>query len=236
MTPLLDVYTVTWNEEMFLEDFIKFYKNRTDCQITIWDNYSTDRTVEIAKDYGCKVESFFTDDQMDEKTLINIRNTCWLDSSAKFRIVCDADEFVDVNQSMLENAIKEHWDYCICEGYEMFGFGEKWENLIKGTRSEGYCKPVLFKDTIHEMNFAPGSHKAYPTVLRSEEPVFVKNYPKLFHTKWRDFDYGIKRQHLLATRVSSDSKKKGLNFHYGLNDSIHNDYFTNGLKNSTVIR
>jgi hypothetical protein len=236
MTPLLDVYTVTWNEQIFLHDFIKFYKNRCECNIIILDNDSTDQTVEIAKDYGCEVRSFSTNNQMDEHTLIKIRNTCWLDSTAKFRIVCDSDEFVDVNQSMLENAIKEEWDYCICEGYEMFGFGEKWEALVRGIRSVGYCKPVLFKDTIHGMNFAPGSHSANPTTLRRENPLFVINYPKLYHTKWRDYTYGLNRQRILAQRVSSNSKNNGWNFHYGLDESIHKEYFMNGLKNSKVIR
>lgn len=232
---LLHVYTITWNEEKIIQDFINWYRNRVPgCKITIWDNMSTDNTIDIALAYNCEVIPFDTGDQMDEQTLIDIRNTCWVDSNAKYCCIVDADEWVALNKDMLlKNLDSDEWTICKCEGYEMFGLSSEMNELICGTRSEGYCKPVLFrKDKITEMNFAPGSHSAEPT----GDVKLKLNYPNLYHTKWRTWENGIKRAHLLAERRSEHSKSMGWNVHYQFDDDVHKDYYMNGMRDRIKIR
>lgn len=233
---LLHVFTITWNEGKIIQDFINWYQNRVPgCKITVWDNMSTDNTVDIALANNCEVIRFDTGDQMDEQTLIDIRNSCWIDSTAKYCCVVDADELVALNKDMLlQNLETKEWTICKCEGYEMFGKREDQLNeLLWGTWSAGYCKPVLFmKQEIEETNFTPGSHSADP----KGNVKWKLNYPNLYHTKWRSWQHGIERAHLLAKRRSEHSKSMGWNIHYEFDDSVHKDYYNNGLNNSILVR
>lgn len=235
--PLLHVFVPTWNEEKIILDFIQWYRSRVpECLITIYDNYSTDNTVDIALDNDCEVRFFNSGDEMDEQTLMKVRNNCWKDSEAEWCLVVDADELVDVTIEKLNTLSEFSVNIFKCDGYEMFGTEEDTiKTLTQGCKSAGYCKPVLFKTKhFEEINFAPGSHNASP-VAKVEviwgEPVF-----KMFHTKWRSWTNGIERAKLLAERRSQHSKDMGWNFHYSLDESIHRDYYENGMKNRIKVR
>ena len=235
--PLLEIFVCTWNEEKILPDFIKWYRSRiSNCLITIIDNCSTDKTVEIALDNECKVISFNTNNQMDEKTLMDIRNNCWKDSEAKWILIVDADELVDVTLDLLipiriGSVFK-------CKGFEMFGNEEDTiETLTQGCESAGYCKPVLFKrEVVKEINLTPGSHSCNPIPNKYCEITIIESKPNFYHTKWRSWANGIERARLLAERRSDHSKQMGWNFHYELDESIHKAYYDNGIRNRKIIR
>ena len=172
---------------------------------------------------------------MDEQTLMNIRNNCWKDSEAQWCLVVDADELVDVNVLCLENWLE---DIIQCEGYEMFGTEEDTiQTLTQGCKSAGYCKPVLFKkDSFKEINFAPGSHTCSPEPVGKDFSTNPTISVNLYHTKWRSWTNGFERAKLLAERRSNHSRMNGWNFHYGLDESIHRDYYENGMKNRIKVR
>lgn len=245
MKPLLEVFVTTWNEEKIIEDFINWYRQRVpDCLITVWDNESDDKTVEICKAMNCTTNTFSTRNQMDEKTLISIRNTAWKNSKAEYVCIVDADEWVDLDRCMLQDNLNlpedndEKWNICKCSGYEMFGEqGDKMDDLLYGVTSAGYCKPILFKkDEIANVSFAAGSHGANPVPQEGKQIKWKKGFPKLYHTKHRSFEYVIERHGLLAARRSQDSRAKGWNFHYGLPYEQHLDYYSNGMKNRIRVR
>jgi glycosyltransferase involved in cell wall biosynthesis len=236
MKPLLEIFTVCWNEEKILQDFITWYRSRVpNCLITVYDNISTDNTVGIALDNECKVIPFDTNGEMDELTLMNIRNNCWKDSDAKWCLVVDADELVDIDLTYLMNST---FEMVKCKGYEMFGIEEDTiETLVYGCESFGYCKPVLFQPKyIRETNFAPGSHSANPILTHRHPLRLSENNVKLFHTKWRSYSNGIERAHLLAKKRSKHSASMGWNIHYQFDDSIHKDYYENGIRNRVKVR
>lgn len=233
---MIEIFTITWNQERFLQDFIDFYRNRfKDCKITVYDNESTDATVKIAKQNNCDVINFSTNGRMDESTLIQIRNNCWKNSKHKWIIVVDDDEFVDITLEQLENAT---WNVNKCVGYEMFGEeGDSMDDLIYGVPSLGYSKASLFnKNEIEDMNFSEGSHKERPIAKPEFKVNFNPNPVNLYHTKWRCPSNGLNRAHNIAPRVSEDSKRKRWNFHYGLEDKIHIDYYNNGMENRIKVR
>lgn len=238
MKPLLEIFIIAWNEEKIISDIITWYRDRVpDCLITIMDNESTDSTVQTAKQMGCNVQYFTSGNQMDELTLMNVRNNCWKDSDAEYIIVCDADEWVDVNRDiLLRNNEENEWDICKCFGYEMFGYEhDTLDTLVMGTWSAGYCKPILFKkDSLLETNFEAGSHKC--NAKGKKELKWKVNFPNLYHTKHRSWSNVIDRCALLAARRSQDSKNKGWNFHYSLPESAHKEYRENGIKNSIRVR
>lgn len=236
--PLLHVFVVTWNEEKIILDFIQWYRSRiSNCLITVIDNMSTDRTADIALDNECEVRFFNTNNQMDEKTLMDIRNNCWKQSEAQWCLVVDTDELVDVTTDYLTDA----WlgNIVRCKGYEMFGTEEDIiETLTQGCESAGYCKPVLFRpNEIEQINLTPGSHDANPKTRAPFLLQWETKYPRnMYHTKWRSWSNGIERARLLAKRRSEHSKQMGWNFHYELDESIHKEYYENGIKNSIKVR
>lgn len=235
--PLLEVFTVCWNEEKILPDFIKWYRSRVPgCLITVYDNESDDRTFEIALDNECKVIPFDTGGYMDEQTLMNIRNNCWTQSKARWCLVVDCDELVDINVDFLNK--KTTTGLYQCKGYEMFGTEEDTiQTLTQGCESAGYCKPVLFRpDIIGCLGLTPGSHSANPLSKTLDPVVIVKDQPNLYHTKWRSWTNGIERARLLAQRRSEHSAKMGWNFHYGLDEAIHRDYYMRGMEQRIKVR
>jgi glycosyltransferase involved in cell wall biosynthesis len=228
---MIDIYTTTWNDERIIQDFIDHYKEIGQCTITVYDNMSTDNTVQICKDNGCVVHQFDTDNQMDEFKLMNIRNNGWKQGTSEYVLIADSDEWVGYNLEQLDG-----WDICTTKGYEMFG---KWcsrQELTLGCESAGYCKPVLFKrESVIETNFQGGSHKAFFQFSKIGVEQCPYSIP-MFHTKWRDWDYGIGRQRLIADRVAQSNLDVQMNFHYGLEEKVHWDYFMNGIANSTKVR
>lgn len=241
MKPLLEIFTIVWNEEKIIQDFIDWYRQRVpDCLITVYDNLSSDRTVEICKNNNCNVISYNTNGWMDEQTLINIRNVCWKNSEAEYVCVVDADEGIGLNREMLQKNLedKDGWNIAKCQGYEMFGTEtDTIDQLLFGCWSAGYCKPVLFRPEFFDaVNLHAGSHSADPVPYPQFEIKWLMNAPNLYHFKWRSWTNGIERAHLLAKRRSPDSARKGWNIHYQFEDSIHKDYYNNGLTNRIKVR
>lgn len=235
--PLLEIFVVCWNESKILPDFIKWYRDRVpNCLITVYDNNSDDNTFDIALDNECKVIPFDTGGYMDEQTLMNIRNNCWKQSEAKWCLVVDADELVKFDLQMLEEAYDLSANIYKCVGYEMFGTEKDTiQTLTQGCSSAGYCKPVLFKPKyFNEIGLLPGSHDAVP--IPKIETIWGLPIFDMYHTKWRSWSNGIERARLLAKRRSEHSKQMGWNFHYELDESVHLDYYTNGIKSRVKVR
>ena len=235
--PLLEVFCVTWNEEKILPDFIKWYRSRVpNCLITVIDNQSTDLTTKIAIENECKVISFTSNDEMDEKTLMDIRNSYWKESEAQWCLVVDADEWVGITEDALRKMSKLSANIYKCVGYEMFGTEEDTiDTLVYGCPSAGYCKPVLFKPPhFNEINLHPGSHDAER--IPKIETIWGEPIIAMYHTIWRSWSNGIERAHLLAKRRSEHSRLQGWNIHYEFDDSVHLDYYSRGMELRTKVR
>jgi hypothetical protein len=93
------------------------------------------------------------------------------------------------------------------------------------------------------MNYSEGSHKCNPIPHKDygldliwANGLYYARTPNLFHTKWRSWESGLSRQKLIAPRVPQEYLNKQQNFHYGLPESDHWDYYSNGLKNRTKVR
>ena len=52
----ISIFVICYNEEIILQKFINHYRTRfPNCEITIYDNMSTDNSRQIAIKNGCKV-------------------------------------------------------------------------------------------------------------------------------------------------------------------------------------
>lgn len=238
--PLLEIFTTSWNESNTVLELINFYRGLVpDCLIHVQDNMSTDDTEQICKENNVKFTTFDTNNQMDEQTLINLRNSTWKESKAHYVIVCDSDELVEVKkEDLIENLKNLKWTVTKCKGIELFGNDKSFKDANYGVYSEGYSKKVLWlKDAILNSLLAPGSHTANFIPNEGFQIIYNQNSPNLYHTKWMDYNNGIARQKQIKEKgVSQHSKSKGWNFHYNLNESVHFDYWNKGMKNRIKVK
>ena len=58
------LFLLCYNEEVILPYTLRHYKkNFPNAEITIFDNYSTDRSVSIAEEQGCKIVKYDSNGQ-----------------------------------------------------------------------------------------------------------------------------------------------------------------------------
>ena len=56
----MNIFLLCYNEELMLPHTLKHYKTRfPNATITIFDNYSTDRSKQIAEEAGCLIQKMF---------------------------------------------------------------------------------------------------------------------------------------------------------------------------------
>src|SRR6188768_2926967 len=87
----IELHMIMWNEEKLLPLVLKYYKQFCS-RIVCYDNYSTDRSVQIAESYGAEVRTFGIKGVLDDDAYLEVKNHCWKGSTADYVIVCDADE------------------------------------------------------------------------------------------------------------------------------------------------
>jgi glycosyltransferase involved in cell wall biosynthesis len=234
----IDVYATCYNEEIILPYFLKHYKKFAR-NITIYDNMSTDNSVDIMNEYGVNVIPFDTGGRFEESVLMNIRNTCWRGSDADWVIVCDADELI-YHENIIEILSNTHANHIVTEGYEMMSEtlptteGQIYEELKIGHFKPDYSKPCLFRPSeITNINFAPGSHTAEPIgpnlISISDSGI------KLLHYKYLNREVLIKKYEHYKVRQSEEMKRKGWGNYQHWDANVINSQFDSWLSNSKNI-
>jgi len=229
--PIVHLYTLTYNEEEILPFFFQHYEGVVD-KFFIYDNNSTDGTIEICKKRkNTKVIKWDSNKKLNEFKLTEMRNTIWKKSKGKcdFVIMCDADEFLYFpSMTMLFRMLKRK-KYSVVKptGYGMvskkfpaFGFERITDQVTRGFRAPLMDKCVVFNpNVITDMNFSLGSHYCMPEgVVKVYKPKDIKFGPQLLHYKALGVDYALKRKNLYKTRVPKSIVKMGISKHYGADD------------------
>ena len=144
---MITIYTICFNEEIMLPFMIKWYRERfPNCLIIVYDNESTDRSVQIALENNCKVISYSTNNQLSDSKYLEIKNNCWKTATTDWVLVCDVDELLDINENILNTT-----DYNIIggKGYEMCGnINDKIEDINQGVYTSGYSKLLCFNSKV----------------------------------------------------------------------------------------
>ncbi len=208
----IEVFAVCYNEEKILPYFLRHYSQFAD--IIIFDNYSTDRSVEIAKNGGARIELFDTRGQFDDMTNLQIKENCWKGSKADWCIVIDMDEFVYC-PNLIEHLTKTPATVIEPIYFDMFidhfpiTDGQIYDEVKNG--HESWPKMVLLKPSeITEMNYIPGCHLATP----KGNVVIEKNGPiKTLHMKHLGREYTIARSVNSGVRMSARNRELRLGTH-----------------------
>lgn len=205
---------MAYNEEVFLQYMIDHYKSRfNNCNIVLFDNESTDNTVQIAKNNNCLVQNYPTNKQVDDFKLRDLKNNCWKTATTDWVLVCDVDELLDINEQDLKSEENNGVTIIKSEGYNMVNMENNYDfaNIKYGTRVNQYDKSYLFnKKHIIDINYACGCHNATP---KGNVKFSDKAY-KLYHYKCINPDYVVQRYKMTADRLSAINKANGMGSYY----------------------
>lgn len=223
---MVTIYTIAYNEEVILPYFIKWYRDRfPGCKIVVYDNESTDKTVNIALEHDCEVETYSTNNELSDSAYLSIKNNCWKTSNTDWVLVCDVDEMLDITEEELQVQNNLGFSIISSKGYNMYNLSteEKIENMTYGVRAKQYDKIYLFnKSKIKEINYEPGCHYANPKGKISKSKLKYN----LLHFSYVGEQYVINRYKRNASRLSEENKKHGWGVHYNDKEQTIRDKFT----------
>lgn len=213
---MITVYTVSYNEEILIKFMIDHYRERfSNCRIVVYDNMSTDKTVEIAQNNGCEVRINDTGGKIIDRRYLEIKNNCWKNNDAKtdWVLVCDVDELLDINESQLKEEESKGFTIIKGVGYNMVNMEDNYDldNIKYGSPCDPYDKMYLFnKKFINEIGYLSGCHKANP---RGQIKINEGNY-KAYHYICIHPDLQVAKYKLYSSRLSDENKKNKEAFHY----------------------
>jgi glycosyltransferase involved in cell wall biosynthesis len=240
----ITVYTFIYNEEVILPYFLNHYSKFVD-KIIVYDNMSTDNSINILKDWKdtpIEIRTMDTKDTFDEETLMDLRNNCWKDDTSDYIIVCDVDEFI-YNED-IRTFLKKHsfMDYFTPSGYHMIGnktpkdtTKQLTDVIKKGVEDVNYGKNVLFKRVnVKETYYAPGAHLSS---FVGKKPLIncTTDKLKLLHYKWLSPEYVLSNYKRNQQRMSEHSKENNWGLHYFLTDEEILNKFNNYKKQSKKV-
>jgi hypothetical protein len=213
---MVTIYTISYNEELMMEFFINHYRGLfPNCEINVYDNQSTDKTVEICKKNNCNVIEYNTNNTLSDSEYLKIKNNCWKTSKTDWVIVCDVDELIEVTMNDLLKEESEGTNCFLFHGYSMMSNDEEIDlkNMCYGFRDLGFDKTFLFnKKLINEINYSPGCHKSQPKSNLGVK--FSKKTYRALHYKYLNPKYTVERHSLFGNRLSDENKRKGWGIHY----------------------
>lgn len=97
----ITVITICYNEAEIIYNFLEHYYWLGANRIVIYDNKSTDGTIDICKDFekshqGCKIEiiEYDSNNEIRDDLYIEIKNNAWKKFKSDYYIVVDCDEFL----------------------------------------------------------------------------------------------------------------------------------------------
>lgn len=245
MTSSFHVHAFNWNESKLLPAFLKHYEQAD--KIYIYDNESTDNSVDIILAAGRDVISFSSDGKFDDTIHQNMRNEMWKKSIGKtdYVIIQDLDEFLHFpkDPNNLKAGISKLYQkgvtliYCIA--YTIVCKDGEWDNILinntvhptlqisTGFLGDGftnsshfYDKCIIFNpNKITDTNYQVGGHILHPTGILESGGYQIER-PLLLHFKHIDLEYEYNRRVIFRDRLSHQFGK-GYSWQYNkTNDEI----------------
>jgi hypothetical protein len=217
----INVFLLCYNEQALLAHTIKHYKKYLpSCKITIYDNESTDNSVEIAKSYDCNVVSWSSDNIHNEDIQIELRNTIWKNIPRGWIIMADMDEFVCVSETELLYEMNQGTSILQIAGKDMVGESNTidlsdidLQQIRKCVDNTWESKNLCFlREKIDDMNYAPGSHSCKPIgTIKYSSNVYINKHMQYIGLQF------ITNKQVERYKRNELMRKKNWNVHY-IND------------------
>lgn len=165
------VHILGFNEQDILPFTFRHYATFCDRMI-LHDGGSTDRSREIAKEYGAEVRDFITDG-VNDAMFKRLKETCWHGTDSTWAITCDADEFIYFPRGSFHTLGSYEANRVAVvkpRGFEMFSDsmpaldrGQIYDQIADGAEdAKWYAKPILIQPAlIKDLIFSAGSHTCW---------------------------------------------------------------------------
>lgn len=239
---IIHLYTLCWNEINILPFVIDYWKDIPVTKAIVYDNGSTDGSIEFLQQYDWIEVRHFDSDGMNDDIQKQIKNSCWKESKgvADYVIVCDMDEVLwschwkDVLEFMKDNrcnVLATPW-YALCgdsmpehsDGVLLHKIINKVYKQEINRQYKDIGKFMLFNpNEIEEMNYSVGCHIAdvKPKLSMFEtKRVYAIHFDKGFGV-----DYFIHRRKLMNNRLSETNRNNGWCYEYGFSEEkIREEY------------
>ena len=233
---MINIFLLCYNESVLLPQTIFHYRYfLPSANITIYDNESTDNSVEIAKSLGCKVVSWNSNNLIDDLKYKEIKNNCWKHVEEGWVIMADMDEWLCIGESDLIKERENGSTIITTKGLDMIGESKREDltdvnlhQIVKYIENHSLSKKLCFyKNSIKEMNFEAGAHHCSPVgkVVSSNNIYHIK------HMSYLGLPFIINKT-LKRHERSEDMRKIGLAIHYINDTDLITKYYNNNLKNS----
>ena len=248
----VDVHVLCYNEEKIVP-FMLDYWDKFATNVYVYDNYSTDRSVELlSKETRFNVEIIYTDTENKFNDMVNvtIKNNDWKKSRGEsdFVVVSDFDEALYSENIMSELLYMKNNKQTICfpEIYELYSLDfpvyDKnkliHEIVENGMYNKSFGKKILFNpNEISEINYSVGAHNCNPIGninYYDRENIFM------FHCKQLSIDYVIKKYRDSESRLSDVNKQYNWGVQYAYPDDkivkILKDELDSCVKLNTIFK
>ncbi len=224
-------YFINWNDAFYIPFFHKHYS--TFCEkIIMYDQYSTDGSIELAASLGIEVRNFGSRNQLNDQWYLDVKNHCWKECRGKgidYVIVVDVDEFIVIpdNLEITSGGSERIHPFPKVSGFNMISEQLPINDIFEiktGEPSEGYSKQAVFNpDYVTEINFVHGCHK-HNAVLGTQNGYWFDREFKLFHYRMiGGVNRIIERHAIYRNRLSPFNKKHKMGFHYEHSDNAKRD-------------
>lgn len=223
----VEVFAICYNEEFMLPYFIKHYKEQFNANITIYDNCSTDRSKEIILAAGCNYIEYDSQNQIRDDIYLKIKNECWKQSNAEWVIVCDVDEFLEVNFDVSKYTIIN------TKGYDVIGSPESRIGVYNAMSS----KHIMFRPSqFSQIGYTAGCHRCLPQLKSGGKLQGSREPAILLHRKFISEEYIFNRHKMYEQRLSDVNKQYGWGVHYqGVTIEKINEQFKELRKKAALI-
>lgn len=240
------VYLLCYNESAIIP-FVMDYWKRFAEKVIVYDNYSTDNSVELLKKYDfVEVRYFKSDNTFNDIENINIKNNCWKEAkgNADYVFVGDMDEVLyqenitSIFSSLKNNGytiIKPSWYDLLSYEFPQHGSGLLHDVVKKCEYNDNGKITILDPNNITEMNWTVGCHHCNP--VGNIKASVIKNL-YLFHCRHLSPDYVKDRYKMYVERFSDVNKENGFGIHYTWIDEYDKEFsqrFTNAKNILDVI-
>jgi hypothetical protein len=168
----VNIFLLCYNESALLPHTVSHYKKYLpNCKITIYDNESSDNSVEIARNLGCDVYSYNSNNIINDVIYIKLKNSIWKTCDSGWIIVADMDEFLCVTENDLTKEMESGTTILQINGYNMIGESETIDltdidlqkinkYILHPPENKNLC---FLREAIVDMNYDIGAHTCNPT-------------------------------------------------------------------------
>lgn len=221
----IEVFTFCWNEMTVLPFAVDYWRRYAD-HVTVFDNGSTDGSVEFMQQHSdlITILPFDTNNQINDQLLLNMKNDCWrwARGRADLVVVGDMDEMLIPVGNELQRMLDEGFTVCTPRWFTMMSDeipvheDGKLLHELRPYAIQSPGKVILFDpNKIDNVNYDPGAHQCRPEgiVRWFDGGIYCLHTDHNF-----SLDNKINRYKLMNARQSAINRQKGWGIHYAFSE------------------